>query len=294
MKHIASFVFVFVFVLGAAVAPCVAQTVPGFKPPPGTQVESGGWIRLTARYVLNPIGVQVNGWPQIAQLLTADRVYIRSLQPVVSEYKYVDRRVEVHGRPFGYLREGASLPSTHYFEIRKIKLLPGETPREVSFGGMPGAQVLKSAQDVQGHDGRWGSLHGVLDQVEINSNEGISTGTLILDDGQSIELVNIVSTDPRMLWYSLLGERVTVVALMGRRSNPSAPVFAERADAVCEGYVLRCGLHPGQRQGGLRRITPLKGGQTGRRQRIELPAFLNPRPAKAGPKRPTVPRTLSR
>ena len=274
--------------------PVSGQTVPGLRHPPGGNVQSGGWVRLEARYVLDPIPRQIAGWPQLARLVTKNDTYIRSLIPVVSEYKYADRMVRVQGRPFGFPRGGERLPSTHYFEVRRVELMKGALPRNVNFGGMPSVQVVNGYGAAQQHDGRWASLHGILDHVELGVDGATSTGFLMLEDGHRMELVNIVSRDPRNLWLSLLGERVTVVGLMGRRSHQGAPVFVERADAVCEGYVPRCGLQPGQKQGALRRLRPARGGQNGREGKVELPDFLRSDPKRRRLRRPVVPRLPGR
>ena len=263
----------------------LGQKAPGIARPPGTRLQVGDWTRLSARYVVDPIGPQLKDWPQQVRLLGKKKTYVRSARAIPGEYRFADRLVNVDGRPFGYVADGQNLPSVVYFEVKKITLQPGQAPRVINFGGMPAPKLVGTMEALAASQGLWRGIEGTLERVSIGESGMPGHGRLSLLHGGSVELLNIVSSRTEALWYSLLGERVTVIGRVGLRSNEKRPLFVDRADAVCQGRAPRCGLHPGQTQGAARRVLTRPAGPPPKRDMFG-------RPISNGVRRPKRPNRL--
>jgi hypothetical protein len=202
----------------AATAAAAGRKPPVPAPPPADPVT------FTARYVVDPIVAPPGGKRLQAVTLLRDdgEAWIRAYQPLPAEYRFIDRKVVVTGRPFWPPPGPDAIGGTHV-EVEKIELAPGEAPNPGPFELLPAPPEATTLGGVSARAGLWVCAVGKLE----------SATTLSLTDGR----VALVTQTPPAA--ALVGQEVTVTG----RVRPAKDGWTLAGDpAVCAGRVPRCGM----------------------------------------------------
>jgi len=101
--------------------------------------------------------------------------------------------------------------------------------------------TVASAAEIEQHRDHWVQLFGQLVSVQPAANDPFwATAVLGLADGSRVEL----STVPTSRYRPLVGQPVSLIALVAREQPPGAMPQAQPSAALCPGHVERCGMDP--------------------------------------------------
>ena len=199
----------------------------------------GQTMSFEARYEVDPIpgGKRFQG----AWLTLDDGTrYLVAYRPVPEHLPFVDKRVEVGGRPYKPGLDTQHVQATH-FQIDSIELAPGETPYATPPTELPAPPVVRTGPRLVACAGNWVQVIGTLESVHDDPDGYLTDGRLRLADGSEVLVRNVRRAD----WSGLQGKQVTVIS-RAAQSEERGKVAAELIGwhAICEGEVGRCGMDP--------------------------------------------------
>lgn len=214
----------------------VADGFPGSSEIPDYEPTMGEEVEREARYVVAPFSGGKD--LQAVQLVFDDGSHwIRSYRPLVSEFRYIDKRVLVRGRPYVNSPYVQSVGGTH-FSLEHIELADGEVPWDVDPTQIPAPPQVRSVDGLAPREGMWVHAVGTLESV---AYEGHSHGAVLTLEGGSTpfslfaptsfgrELADVDPAD----W---VGREITVLARVWRDGDALKLSHGK----VCAGAVESC------------------------------------------------------
>jgi hypothetical protein len=131
--------------------------------------------------------------------------YVISYRPVSKYFRFLDKRVVVHGRPYWPGADTQHVSATH-FALDSIELAPGEDPYESVPTQVPLPPIVRTRDGLEQREGRWARVVSVVRAVDDDPDGYLAVARLEMMDGTPIWVRNTL----RNKWSDLVAETVTV------------------------------------------------------------------------------------
>ena len=138
--------------------------------------------------------------------------YVLSYRAEPQYYRFVGKRVLVHGRRVIPGPQAQQIMGVRHFEVQSIELAPGEVPWDPEPTEIPPAPVVATEAELRAMRRQWVRAAGTLGEVTKDDKRyGHGTCPLVLSDGATVT-VEVRTEEWPTRWQPLVGTLVTVTA----------------------------------------------------------------------------------